>query len=458
MISPSRKQINRMVPALLLVTHWTLTILFGYRGWLDPFELFNVILLIANIILFILSFFGRIDLFMGTAFMIIVASHALIGQKMAPDSLTSGSILMINILVVFTGFKIHENLTRKHFFIFAISYFILFIIFVITMSNAEALFLLSLMGLCATARSFRLLSYFWAMVLSFTLFQPYPWLTLCVLFFILHIAHSQKNNSRMIILFLVVGATLTLFVLFPVLSLIFEEDPRNIVNILSEKGVIDALIITAVSATLSTVILFLFCVPFAYALSRSKFTGKSALLSFIDIPIIIPQSAAGIAILKIFGKQQLVGGAVFDMFGVQFDGTILGIMIAQIFVAMPFLLKSAMSAFEAVPVLYEHEARTLGASSLGSFFRVSMPLASRGIIAGVILAWARAAGEFGAVLFIAPNPQSAPIAVYNRFTSMGLSQTAPLVTTLLLFSIVLFFILQLLGRLTPSAHGEEVSR
>ena len=122
---------------------------------------------------------------------------------------------------------------------------------------------------------------------------------------------------------------------------------------------------------------------------------------------------------------------------------------------MPFIMKSALSAFESVPVTLEQSARTLGASPFGTFRRVTIPLASRGIFAGIVLAWARAAGEFGAVLFVAPFPKTAPIAVYDRFVSVGIVQTAPLVTTLLLFSVAMFFLLQLVVRTFPKVHGAE---
>ena len=169
----------------------------------------------------------------------------------------------------------------------------------------------------------------------------------------------------------------------------------------------------------------------------------ACLLSLIDIPIIIPQSAAGIAMLQLFGKQQYLGELLFNIFGIRFDGTVLGICLAQIFTAMPFLMKSALASFEAVPPALERSARTLGASAFSAFRRIALPLSAKGLFIGAVLAWARAAGEFGAVLFIAAYPVTAPIAVYNRFTSVGLVQAAPLVSTLLLFSLLMFFLLQL---------------
>jgi molybdate/tungstate transport system permease protein len=224
---------------------------------------------------------------------------------------------------------------------------------------------------------------------------------------------------------------------------------------LKEERVREAIYLTALTATVSTLVLIVFSIPLAYAVSRARFFGKALFLSLVDLPIVIPQSAAGIALLRVFGKQQFLGETLFNVFGIRFDGTILGICLAQVFVSLPFIMKSALSAFESVPVTLEQSARTLGASPFGAFRRVAVPLASRGIFVGIVLAWARAAGEFGAVLFVAPYPKTAPIEVYDRFVTVGVVQAAPLVTTLLLFSVAMFFILQLAMRTLPKVHGAE---
>lgn len=448
---------RRIVPLMIVIAQTIAYIVFGIRGWFLPVELFSILLFIANVIIAVLLARGKADLLTGLSIMALIMAHALIGQKIAPDSLTSGSILMVNILIVYVGFKIYEHLSTLHFAAFVGSYALLFAIFILGMENAEALFLLALMGLAATARDLRLLSYFWALVVSFTFCQPYAWPALVSFFFLLKIVFSAYDNkvSNAVLFFLACGVALVFFVLFPVLILLVDENPRNIANMLKDDDVIQALLTTLITSTIATVILALFCVPLGYALSRARFFGKTFLLSIIDIPIIIPQSAAGIMLLRVFGKQQVIGEFFFYTFGIRFDGTMLGIIIAQLFVAMPFILKASLSAFSSVSASLEHTARTLGASPLEAFRRIALPIAARGILVGLILSWARAAGEFGAVLFIAPYPQTAPIAVYNRFTSVGLVETAPLVATLLLFSIVLFFLLQVSSRLLPQVYSRE---
>jgi molybdate/tungstate transport system permease protein len=450
---------QRILPLLLVCLHLLINVILGISGKIQPFELFNLLLLSANVVIGILLYRGKGHLIIGTGVMILIATHGMIGHKISPDSLTSGALLMINILAFYSGYKIFDTLPRSYILAFVGSYGLLFVIFMMVLENAQSLFLLALFGLCGVARNFRLLLYFWAIVLSFTLCQPYAWQTALILFFFLKILFSLnfKTASLTAILFLACGFLFIFFVLFPVIMLLMQEDPRNIVNTLKDPSIRDALYLTGVTATISTIVISLFCIPCAYAISRLKFFAKPLLLSLIDLPIVIPQSAAGIALLQIFGRRQYVGEALFSAFGIQFDGTVLGICLAQIFVAMPYMTKSALAAFQSVPAGLESSAQILGASAFSAFRRVAFPLSAKGLFIGSILSWARAAGEFGAVLFIASSPVTAPIAVYNRFISVGIVQVAPLVTTLLFFSLAMFFLLQFCSRMIPSLFEKETA-
>jgi molybdate/tungstate transport system permease protein len=451
------KIFRQILPLSLLGAHLVLHIVFGLLGWLDTFEFFGLLLLIANTVLCVWTVRGRIDPLEGAGIMLVIAGHALIGQHLAPDPLTSGAILMVNILVLYVGFKIFKELSAVHCTAFVVSYFLLFLLFIVLTANAEALFLLSLFGLAATARDLRLLAYFWAIVLSFTVCQPYNWEALVISFFALKIMFSAKGRIPSVtsMVFLGVGLALLFFVLLPVAVLLLGEYPQSIGNVIGQARIRSAIYMTLITATISTAFLAAFCIPLAYAISRLKFFGKPLLLSLIDIPIVIPQSVAGIALLMVFSKQQFLGETLFMVFGIQFDGTMLGICLAQVFVAMPFIMKSSIAAFDNVPHGLEIAARTLGASSFDSFRRVALPLAAKGLFLGAVLAWARAAGEFGALLFLAPYPETAPVAAYNRFTSVGLVETAPLVTTLLLFSLAMFFLLQLVARSMRTMYQDE---
>jgi molybdate/tungstate transport system permease protein len=453
--SDGPKALRRGVVLALLAVHVAGHVVLSLRGSLQPFEPFSLLLLGANGVIAVVLLRGAGDLLLGAGTMLLILAHALLGQHLAPDSLTSGAMLMVSIIVLYVGVKVNRHLPARYWYAFVAGYFVLFVTFIVLLDNAEALFLLFLLGLAACSRSLRLLAYFWALTISFTFCQPFAWEAAIISFFILTALFGARGNvpSPTAIVFLGVGLVLVMLVLLPVVVVLLGEDPRNIVNVLGDPRVRSAIWTTAVTATISTAFLCVVAVPTAYAVSRLRFPGRSLLLSLIDVPIVIPQSVAGIALLKVFSKQQFLGEALFYAFGIRFDGTILGICLAQVFVAMPFITRSAVAAFEAVPEGLEFAARTLGASSWGAFRRVALPLASQGVFLGAVLAWARAAGEFGALVFIAPTPETAPVAAYNRFNSVGMVETVPLVAALLLFSLAMFFLLQLVSRTLPSQHG-----
>jgi molybdate/tungstate transport system permease protein len=446
-----------IAPLLIAGIHLVLHAWLGWLGWIRPFELFNLLLLGANLALAGMAVKRMTDRLMGPAVMLLIASHALIGQQLAPDSLTSGAILMVNILTVYAGFKIFENLPLTYGLCFAGSYGLLFYIFIIRMSHAEPLFLLALMGLAATGRNLRMLAFFWALVVAFTAGQPYAWEVAFLLFLVLTAGFSARGRlpSASARCFLIGGLAFLSALLLPVVILLLGQTPQSLGDILREPEARKAIWLTARTATLSTLILAVFGIPLAYALSRLEFRGKTLVLSLIDVPVVIPQSVAGIALLMAFGRAQPIGGALFDSFGLRFDGAVAGIVLAQVFVALPFLVKPAMAAFDAVPPPLELAARHLGANSLGAFRHLALPLASRGLFLAAVLTWARAAGEFGAVYFMTASPAVTPIAVFNRFERLGLAETGPLVSALLLLSLGLFFLLQLVSRRIPTLHAPE---
>ena len=454
------RNMRRVVVGAVLCAHMVCHVLFSLRGWsnFEAFEFFNLLLIVGNCVIGAILLRSDRNFLLGAAVMFMVGAHAFIGRFLAPDSLTSGAMLMVNIIVLYVGVKVNTLLPMRYWHAFVVSYFVLFQIFIINMQNAEALFLLFLLGLAATARSLRLLVCFWAITLSFTFCQPYAWETAFLSLFMLNAVFKAKGrvSSPTAVAFLVCGVSLLFLVLLPVVTAIFREDLiHNLQKVLGDAEVRAAIKTTLITATISTVILLFISVPLAYGVSRLRFPGRTLLLSLIDVPIVIPQSVAGIALVSLLGKRQFVGETLFQAFGIRFDGTILGICAAQIFVAMPFITKTAIAAFDAVPEHLELTARTLGASSWSAFRRVALPLASRGIFLGAVLAWARAAGEFGALVFIAPTPATAPIQVYKLFQSEGVAETGPLVATLLLFSLVMFFLLQFIARTLPSLHGRK---
>lgn len=457
---PSRNTWRLVAPTLLFSGHLILHVALGAAGWIDPFELFNLMLLAASAAVGIMTAVGYADLFFGSAVMFLLASHALIGHHLAPDSLTSGAILFVNILTVYAGMHIFDSLPIRHGVAFAASYGLLFELFIRRMNNAEPIFLLALMGLAATGRNLQMLAYFWAFVISFTVCQPYAWEAAILSSLMLTAIFSARSPVRnpVALTGLIAGLAFFTALMLPVVVLLLSQTPQSISAVMAAPEAREALLLTGITATVSTLILAVFCIPLGYALSRLTFRGKTLVLSLIDVPIVIPQSVAGIALLLVFGRSQPLGSALMSRFGITLDGALAGIVVAQLFVSFPFLIKPAIAAFDAVPLSLELAARHLGASAWGAFRRLTLPLAARGLFLGATLAWARAAGEFGAVYFMTASPAVAPIEVFNRFERVGLAETTPLVAALLLFSLALFFLLQVAARRIPTLNMPEGDR
>jgi len=450
-------QARKVVVVGLLAVHVAAYAALSMLGLHNPLDPFSILLLAANVVATSVLARGSRDLVIGAGFMILVAAHDFLGRRLAPDELTSGAILLTSILTLYVGVRVNRLLPPVYWLVFVATYLLLYVTFVVLMDNAEPLFILFLLGLVACARSLRLMAYFWAFTVSFTFCQPYAWEVTLMLFITLMAvfgAHG-KIRSTTAVVFLLAGLIVMFLVLLPVTITVLGVDLHNMETILRDPRIRSAIWTTFYTATLSTGILLVFGVPFAYALSRLRFPGRPLVLSLIDLPIVIPQSVAGIALLYVFGRKQAIGGLIFDLTGFYVDGTVLGICVAQVFVAMPFLVRTAVAAFDAVDEEMEMAARTLGASSFGVFRRIACPLAARGIFLGGVLAWARAAGEFGAVFFIAQDPVTAPVAAYKLNDSKGVSEAAPLVASLILFSVAMFFLLQLVSRTLPAPHGSR---
>ncbi|NBD35179.1 MAG: ABC transporter permease subunit [Chloroflexi bacterium] len=252
-------------------------------------------------------------------------------------------------------------------------------------------------------------------------------------------------TNRMYVLFALLGALLIFFVAWPLLRTVTSSDPTIIWETLLEAEVRSAILLTLYSSALATVVAFFFGVPLAYLLARADFPGKRLIEGIVDVPIVVPHSAAGIALLMVFGRRSLLGRA-FGLIGLKFVSAAPGIVIAMLFVSLSFLVDSAREGFEAVNPRLERVARTLGASPWQTFWRVSFPLAWRSILSGMILMWARGLSEFGAVVILAYHPMIAPVLLYERFESYGLDYARPVATLIILICLMTFVALRLIAQ------------
>jgi molybdate transport system permease protein len=182
--------------------------------------------------------------------------------------------------------------------------------------------------------------------------------------------------------------------------------------------VLDALVLSLTSTAVSLLIVVALGTPLAFVLARTRFRGVTLAEALVDLPIVLPPSVAGLALLFAFGRNGMAGGAL-ELFGITLPFTTLAVIVAQVFVASPFYIRAARAGFRAVQPEVEEAARVDGASENVVLGRVTMPLAAPAIGAGLVLAWARALGEFGATILFAGNiegrTQTLPLLVYSEF-------------------------------------------
>jgi len=240
-----------------------------------------------------------------------------------------------------------------------------------------------------------------------------------------------------------IGFVLLGGILVPVFGLALGTSPQTLAVTARDGQVVAALGTSLLTATITTIISLLFGVPLAYALARTKFWGREIVTNLIDLPILIPQSIAGLAILATIGPKTTFGRLVEQGFGLKVSGAITGIVLAQLFVSAPFLIRSALSAFLEVDKRLEHVSRSLGASPLRTFRSISLPLALPGILAGCVLTWSRAISEAGAVMLIAYHPFTISTLVNDRFNQFGTEEAAPIAALLVIVCLFIFLALHL---------------
>ncbi len=265
------------------------------------------------------------------------------------------------------------------------------------------------------------------------------------------IVRSWTSQHSMAAVFAVLALLMLAFILIPVFKTVFSSSPGTLWDTLIDEPVYSSILLTLVVGLLATLVGAVFAVPLAYLLARRQFRGKRVLEALIDVPIVIPHSAAGIALLFVFGRQFFLG-QVFGQVGITFRDTLAGAVVAVMFVSVPFLIDSSRDAFKAVDVRLEKAARTLGASPWRTFFRVSLPLAWRGIFSGSVMMWARAMSEFGAVAilayyvpFIGGRQMVAPVLVYQRFNAYGLDSAVPATALVIVIFLIIFVALRYLA-------------
>ncbi len=220
-------------------------------------------------------------------------------------------------------------------------------------------------------------------------------------------------------------------------------------EIITSDSTATALRLSLWTSTVTVAIAILSGTPVAYLLARTSFPGRSIVDALIDLPIVLPPTVAGVALLTAFGRRGLIGEPIDDWTGFTFGFRTTAVIMAQLLVAAPFYVRAAKSGFEAVDSQYERVAFTLGGSRVRTFFRITLPQAWPAVLAGIILCWARAIGELGATLIFAGSlegkTETMPLAILAAFegTSLGLDGAIALSLILLAVALAVLWLFRL---------------
>jgi molybdate/tungstate transport system permease protein len=238
------------------------------------------------------------------------------------------------------------------------------------------------------------------------------------------------------------GALLLLFLAVPIIAMMAKERPATLTETLRDPEVLSALWVSVSAAAVATGIALLCGVPLGYVLARRKFPGRAVVQGLVDMPVVVPHTVAGIALLGVLHRETALGAAGAAV-GIRFVDAFPGTVAAMLFLSAPFVVNAARSGFEAVNPRLENVSRSLGTGPWGTFFRVSLPLASGAILSGAVMCWARAVSEFGAVIILAYHPRVVCTLIYDRFTGFGLSESRPVAVVLLLLCLLIFILVRL---------------
>jgi molybdate/tungstate transport system permease protein len=253
---------------------------------------------------------------------------------------------------------------------------------------------------------------------------------------------NQFQPFSMLLIFL--GGITLLFIIAPLAGLAFSVSPGELTDAAMDPEISGSVWLTLFTSMVATLVFGIAAIPLAYLLARKKFGFRQVVIGAIDLPIVIPHTAAGIALLGCISRETWLGRAA-AILGINFVGTTSGIALAMAFVSIPFLINAAREGFAAVPERMEKVALTLGASPARVFFRISVPLAWRSIVSGMVMMFARGMSEFGAVVIIAYHPMTAPVLIFERFGAFGLKYAQPAAVLFVLVSLGVFIILRLVA-------------
>ncbi|HUC64123.1 MAG TPA: ABC transporter permease [Stellaceae bacterium] len=267
-------------------------------------------------------------------------------------------------------------------------------------------------------------------------------------------ARPPAQSLSLVFVFSLCGGVLLAFILLPLLRLAASQSASSLARIAALADVRQAITLSLEAALITALLAALLGVPLAYLLARSRFHGRAVVAAIIDLPLAVPHTVAGIALLFVLGRQGIIGAPLAALFGLRFWGTLAGIVAAMLFVSIPYTVNAARIGFEAVDPRLEMTARSLGLGPWQVLRRISLPLAWRSVMTGLTLTYARAVSEFGAVVILVYHPMTAPVKIYELFLRFGVDEAAGMSVLLLLITLGLFILLRALAFGGAAPHGQ----
>lgn len=248
---------------------------------------------------------------------------------------------------------------------------------------------------------------------------------------------QRRLGNSLTRVFALAAVILLLLVLVPLIRTLVSIDAESFFSNFRDPQVLASLRLTFGCALMAVVVGLLSGVPLAYLLARFNFTGRDFIQAVVNLPVIIPHTAAGVALLLVFGRNGFFG-QLFAPLGLTFTDRPAGIVVAMLFVSVPFLVNASREAFAGVDQEMEQAALVDGANVWQMFRWVTLPQCWRGIFSGALMMWARGVSEFGAVVILAYHPKVMPVLVYERFQGFGLKAALPVTVLLIVVSLFIF--------------------
>lgn len=260
-------------------------------------------------------------------------------------------------------------------------------------------------------------------------------------------SRTSLNGARAPWVLVVPGCAALAFLVVPLVALLGEAPWSGFAQIVATPESREALRLSMITSLTATAMAAVLGVPLAWLLAREILPATGFLRALVVVPLLLPPVVSGVALLTALGRRGLVGQYLYESIGIQFPFTTLGVILAEAFVAMPFLIITAEGGFRSLDRRYEDAAATLGATGWTTFRRVTLPMVTPSLVAGLVLCWARALGEFGATITFAGNfpgvTQTMPLAVY---TALERDRSAAIALSIVLLAVSVAVLVALRGR------------